>query len=138
MLADTPASPLALRETIGEALCQQGAARKPRRVHEERTGTEAISLTGATHVHPLSRLLVFVDIFVEQPEMDRVVAALSKLENVVDLYEVTGEFDIVTLISVDDLEEFREVLHDRVMKIKGVRSTVSSIVLKVQKGPKGD
>jgi DNA-binding Lrp family transcriptional regulator len=85
----------------------------------------------------LSRLLVFVDIFVEQPEMDRVVAALSKLENVVDLYEVTGEFDIVTLISVDDLEEFREVLHDRVMKIKGVRSTVSSIVLKVQKGPKG-
>ena len=86
----------------------------------------------------MSRLLVFVDIFVEQPEMDRVVAALSKLENVVDLYEVTGEFDIVTLISVDDLEEFREVLHDRVMKIKGVRSTVSSIVLKVQKGPKGD
>ena len=70
--------------------------------------------------------------------MDRVVAALSKLENVVDLYEVTGEFDIVTLISVDDLEEFREVLHDRMMKIKGVRSTVSSIVLKVQKGPKGD
>lgn len=68
--------------------------------------------------------------------MDRVVAALSKLENMVDLYEVTGEFDIVTLISVDDLEEFREVLHDRVMKIKGVRSTVSSIVLRVQKGPR--
>ena len=84
----------------------------------------------------LSRLLVFVDIFVEQPEMDSVVAALSKLENMVDLYEVTGEFDVVTLIAVDDLEEFREVLHDRIMKIKGVRSTVSSIVLKVQKGPK--
>jgi DNA-binding Lrp family transcriptional regulator len=84
----------------------------------------------------LPQLLVFVDIFVEQPEMDRVVAALSKLENVVDLYEVTGEFDIVILIGVDDLNEFREVLHDRVMGIKGVRSTVSSIVLKVQKGPK--
>ena len=84
----------------------------------------------------MSRLLVFVDIFVEQPEMDSVVAALSKLENMVDLYEVTGEFDVVTLIAVDDLEEFREVLHDRIMKIKGVRSTVSSIVLKVQKGPK--
>jgi DNA-binding Lrp family transcriptional regulator len=84
----------------------------------------------------LPRLLVFVDIFVEQPEMDSVVAALSKLENMVDLYEVTGEFDVVTLIAVDDLEEFREVLHDRIMKIKGVRSTVSSIVLKVQKGPK--
>jgi len=86
----------------------------------------------------LSQLLVFVDIFVEQPEMDRVVAALSKLENMVDLYEVTGEFDIVTLFSVDDLEEFRVLLQDRVMKIKGVRSTVSSIVLKVHKGPKQD
>ena len=84
----------------------------------------------------MSRLLVFVDIFVEQPEMDRVVAALSKLENVVDLYEVTGEFDIVTLIGVDNLDEFRKVLHDRIMRIKGIRSTVSSIVLKVQKGPK--
>ncbi len=82
----------------------------------------------------MSQLLVFVDIFVEQPEMDRVVAALSKLENVVDLYEVTGEFDVVTLIAVDNLEEFRKVLHDRIMKVKGVRSTVSSIVLKVQKG----
>lgn len=53
----------------------------------------------------MSQLLVFVGIFVEQPELDRVVAALSKLENLVDLYEVTGEFDIVTLIAVDNIEE---------------------------------
>ena len=83
----------------------------------------------------MPRLLVFVDIFVEQPEMDRVVAALSKLEEMVHLYEVTGEFDIVTLISVDSIDEFRQVLHDRIMKIKGVRSTVSAIVLKTHKGP---
>jgi DNA-binding Lrp family transcriptional regulator len=83
----------------------------------------------------LPRLLVFVDIFVEQPEMDPVVAALSKLENLVNLYEVTGEFDIVSLISVDDVDEFRDVLHNKIMKIKGVRSTVSSIVLKTHKGP---
>ncbi len=83
----------------------------------------------------MPRLLVFVDIFVEQPEMDRVVASLSKLENMVSLYEVTGEFDIVTLISVDDVDEFRDVLHNKIMKVKGVRSTVSSIVLKTHKGP---
>lgn len=83
----------------------------------------------------LPRLLVFVDIFVEQPEMDRVVAALSKMEEMVHLYEVTGEFDIVTLISVDGIDDFRKVLHDKIMKIKGVRSTVSSIVLKTHKGP---
>jgi DNA-binding Lrp family transcriptional regulator len=83
----------------------------------------------------LPRLLVFVDIFVEQPEMDRVVAALSKLPQMVHFYEVTGEFDIVTLISVESIAEFRAVLHDRIMKIKGVRSTVSAVVLKTHKSP---
>jgi DNA-binding Lrp family transcriptional regulator len=52
----------------------------------------------------MSRLLAFVDIFVESPEMDNVVAALSKLNNLEELYEVTGEFDIVTLFSASDIE----------------------------------
>jgi len=84
----------------------------------------------------LSRLLAFVDIFVESPEMDSVVAALKKLENLEELYEVTGEFDLVTLVSCADIEEFRDTLKNKIMKIKGVRSTVSSVVLKSHKGPR--
>ena len=76
----------------------------------------------------MARLLAFVDIFVESPEMDNVVAALSKLENLEELFEVTGEFDLVTLFSASDIEELRDILKNRVMKIKGVKSTVSSIV----------
>jgi DNA-binding Lrp family transcriptional regulator len=76
----------------------------------------------------VSRLLAFVDIFVESPEMDNVVAALSKLDNIEELYEVTGEFDIVTVFSASDIEELRDILKNRVMKIKGVKSTLSSIV----------
>jgi DNA-binding Lrp family transcriptional regulator len=82
----------------------------------------------------LARLLAFIDIFVESPEMDNVVAALSKLENLEELFEVTGEFDLVTLFSASDIEEFRDILKNRVMKIKGVKSTVSSIILKTHKG----
>jgi DNA-binding Lrp family transcriptional regulator len=84
----------------------------------------------------LSRLLAFVDIFVESPYMDEVVQALSKLDNLEELYEVTGEFDIVTLVSASDIEEFRDTLKNRIMKIKGVKSTVSSIVLYAHKGPR--
>jgi DNA-binding Lrp family transcriptional regulator len=84
----------------------------------------------------MSKLLSFVDIFVESPEMDNVLEALGKLENLEELYEVTGEFDIVTLVSAADIEEFREILKNKIMKIKGVKSTVSSIVLKAHKGPK--
>jgi DNA-binding Lrp family transcriptional regulator len=76
----------------------------------------------------VSRLLAFVDIFVESPEMDNVVVALSKLDNIEELYEVTGEFDIVTLFSASNIEELGDILKNRVMKIKGVKSTVSSII----------
>ena len=70
--------------------------------------------------------------------MDEVVAALKKLDTLEELYEVTGEYDIVTLVSAADIEEFRDVLKNRIMKIKGVKSTVSSIVLKSHKGPRCD
>ena len=82
----------------------------------------------------MARLLAFVDIFVESPNMDDVASALSKLSNIEELYEVTGEFDIVSLVSAEDIEEFRDVLKNKIMKIKGVKSTVSSIVLKTHKG----
>ena len=86
----------------------------------------------------MSRLLAFVDIFVESALMDDVVQSLKKLDNLEELYEVTGEFDIVTLLSASDIEEFREVLKNKIMKIKGVKSTVSSVVLMAHKGPRCD
>jgi Lrp/AsnC family transcriptional regulator for asnA, asnC and gidA len=81
-------------------------------------------------------MFAFVNIFVESSEMDNVVMALHELENLEELYEVTGEFDIVSLVSSSDIEEFRDVLKNKIMKIKGVKSTVSSVVLKVHKGPR--
>jgi len=76
----------------------------------------------------MSRLLAFVDIFVESKEMDNVVSALSKLDNIEELYEVTGEFDIVTVFSASNVKELGDIVKNKVMKIKGVKSTVSSIV----------
>jgi DNA-binding Lrp family transcriptional regulator len=70
--------------------------------------------------------------------MDDVVSALYNLEHLEELYEVTGEFDIVALVSAADIEEFRDILKNKVMKIKGVKSTVTSIVLHTHKGPKSD
>jgi DNA-binding Lrp family transcriptional regulator len=84
----------------------------------------------------LARLLAFVNIFVESPTLDDVVQALSKLSNVEELYEVTGEFDIVTLVSATDMEEFRDFLKNKLLKIRGVKSTVTSIVLSAPKGPR--
>ncbi|MDG6998538.1 MAG: Lrp/AsnC ligand binding domain-containing protein [Nitrososphaerota archaeon] len=86
----------------------------------------------------MSRLLAFVDIFVESPQMDSVIQELQKVPHMEELYEVTGEFDIVSLVSAEDIEEFRDILKNRIMKIKGVKSTVSSVVLHAHKGPRCD
>jgi DNA-binding Lrp family transcriptional regulator len=84
----------------------------------------------------LPHLHAFVDIFVESQMMDEVVEALTKMENVEELHEVTGEIDIVALISASDIEEFRDVLKNKIMKIHGVKGTVTSIVLQAHKGLK--
>ena len=82
----------------------------------------------------MGRLLALVDIFVESSCMDNVFNALAQLPNAEEVYEVTGEFDIVSLVSAKDIEEFRDIVKNKIMKIKGVKSTVSSIVLNSAKG----
>ena len=84
----------------------------------------------------MAKMLAFVDIFVDSPSMDDVVEALSRIPNIEELYEVTGEFDIVTLVSAADIEEFRDILKNKILKIKGIKSTVSAMVLHTHKGPR--
>ncbi len=82
----------------------------------------------------MQRLLASVNIFAESTQIDSVVAALSKLESIEEVYEVAGEYDIVTLVSTSTLEEFRDILQKHIMKIDGVKSTISTIVLQPHKG----
>ena len=75
-------------------------------------------------------ILAFIDLFVDSPHVDDVVAALKELKNISEIDEVTGEFDIVILVKAKDIEELRDLLKNKIMKIQGIKSTVSSIVLK--------
>jgi DNA-binding Lrp family transcriptional regulator len=68
--------------------------------------------------------------------MDYVVGELEKLPTIEELYEVTGEFDITCLISARDIEEFRDILVNKIMKVRGVKSTVTSIILRSHKDSK--
>ena len=67
--------------------------------------------------------------------MDDVLQALRPFPNVEELYEVTGEYDIVALVSAASIEEFRDFLKYKILKINGVRSTVTSVVFNTHKGP---
>ena len=84
----------------------------------------------------MERFLASVNIFVESAQKANVLAALSKLKDIEEVYEVTGEYDIVTLVSTSTLEEFRDILQKQIMKIKGVKSTITTIILHQCKGRK--
>jgi len=84
----------------------------------------------------LPHLHAFVDIFVESQMVDEVIEEILKMDNVEELHEVTGEMDIVALISAKDIEEFRDIVKNRILRIHGVKGTVTSIVLQVHKGSK--
>ena len=76
---------------------------------------------------------VFLNLFAESKELDKVTEALVKLPEIVDVYEVTGEYDIVVSLRVENMLAFRELLKNKVLKISGVKSTVSSVVLYTHK-----
>jgi DNA-binding Lrp family transcriptional regulator len=83
----------------------------------------------------LTRFTALVSIFAESSGVDAVERALSKLDNLEALFEVTGEFDIVALISAADITEFREILKNKIRNIEGVKATVISVVLKDVRAP---
>ena len=81
----------------------------------------------------MSRIVASVNIFVESSEMDNVIEALTRLENIEEVYEVAGEYDIISVVSASCLEEFRDVLQKSIMKIKGVKSTITTIIMESHK-----
>lgn len=72
-------------------------------------------------------------IFVESNQLEKVAEEITKLPETLDVFEVTGEFDIIAIISTTNIESFRELLKDKVLKIPGIKSTVTSIILHVHK-----
>jgi DNA-binding Lrp family transcriptional regulator len=71
--------------------------------------------------------------FVDSKELETVIDNLVKLPEVTDVYEVTGEYDVVSLLRAENILAFREILKNKVLKIPGVKSTVSAIVLYTHK-----
>lgn len=78
-------------------------------------------------------MLAILSLFVESRKLDSVSAELSQLPSVRDVYEVTGEYDLVAIVNVENALEFRRFLKDKVLRIDGVKSTVTSIVLYTHK-----
>jgi DNA-binding Lrp family transcriptional regulator len=76
---------------------------------------------------------VLLNVFVESQELESVSRSLEKIPEVVDLYEITGEYDLVAHIKAESISAFRELLKNKILKIHGIKSTVSAVIIHMYK-----
>jgi Lrp/AsnC family transcriptional regulator for asnA, asnC and gidA len=81
----------------------------------------------------MAPIRIILEVFVEPGELSHVWAELGKLPEIVDLYEIAGESDIVALIRTDSISDFRDLLVHKILHIGGVRSTTSAVILRANK-----
>ncbi|MEM1534875.1 MAG: Lrp/AsnC ligand binding domain-containing protein [Nitrososphaerota archaeon] len=72
-------------------------------------------------------------LFIESGKVENVCEQLAKLPQTLDVYEVTGEYDVIAVAAVSDVDELRGFVSKTLSKIDGVRSTVTSIILHTHK-----
>jgi DNA-binding Lrp family transcriptional regulator len=68
-------------------------------------------------------------VFVESGKLEDVGEALAKIPEVIDVYEVTGEYDIVATAKANDLHQLRSLISERLMNMRGVKAVTKSVVL---------
>jgi len=73
-------------------------------------------------------ILVLLNVVVQSQQLEKVTQALEKFPEVTDLYEVTGEYDLVALIHTESIVEFRKLTH-RILRIEGIKGTNSMIII---------
>jgi len=78
-------------------------------------------------------VVVILNIFVQSKELEKVTKKLQVLPEVKDLYEVTGEYDIVCTVETKDIAAFRAFIKEKILAIEGIRSTVSAVILYTHK-----
>jgi Transcriptional regulators len=72
-------------------------------------------------------------IFVEPGKIEDVGETLAKMPEIIDVYEVTGEYDIIATAMTNDLHQLRSLISERLMKMLGVKAVTTSVVLHTYK-----
>lgn len=75
-----------------------------------------------------SGITVILNVVVQSQQLEKVTTALDKFTEVIDLFEVTGEYDLVAIIQTESISEFRKLTH-KILRIEGIKGTNSMIII---------
>lgn len=78
-------------------------------------------------------ITVILHIYVESNKLDNVCKLLNNIREVSDVFEVSGDYDVIAIMTTDSISKFREILKTNLLKIEGIKAITSSIVLHTHK-----
>ena len=76
-------------------------------------------------------VMAYILIDVELGNTDSVLKELKEIDEAIRIAVTTGEYDIVILLEVPDLEALYEITVNRVHKINGISATTTAVVEKM-------
>jgi DNA-binding Lrp family transcriptional regulator len=82
----------------------------------------------------MSTVKAYVLIVTDPVRTKEVFAALKAVDQITEVHEVMGPYDIVCEIEVNDLTEIPPILGDRVRRIPGIESTTSLVTFPERAG----
>ena len=78
-------------------------------------------------------ITVVLHIYVESNKLDHVCKILNNIPEVIDVFEVSGDYDVIAIMETESISKFREILKTNILKIEGIKAVTSSIVLHIHK-----
>ncbi|MCD6157259.1 MAG: Lrp/AsnC family transcriptional regulator [Euryarchaeota archaeon] len=74
-------------------------------------------------------IIALVRMAIEPAKRNNVINELKKVRNILEFYEVSGDYDIVAKVIARDIDEYRDGVLTRLSKIDGIKKTSSMIVM---------
>jgi DNA-binding Lrp family transcriptional regulator len=68
-------------------------------------------------------------VFVEPGKLEDVGETLAKIPEIIDVYEVTKEYDVIATAKANDLHKLRSLISEKLMNMHGVKAVTTSVVL---------
>ena len=78
-------------------------------------------------------ITAFVLINVKKGELPQVAKELGEIDEVVEVHSVSGKYDIITKIQVQEYERMSEVATEKLQLIDGITSTETLMAFKMYK-----
>ena len=78
-------------------------------------------------------LRAILHVFVEPGKIEDVGEVLAKMPEVINVYGVTGEYNLIATAKANNLHRLRSLISERLMNMYGVKAVTTSVVLHTYK-----